>query len=177
MSIAEIVQESGSPANPELLELQERAREMARYYYKGIATTLNGLIGDFENHSRYPGIKSMQQLRTESDGRLDEISVYYRRIPLMNLKKKEGSYVYSPLFVVDRLLIKLREAANRYYETSNQNNLQSIFSLTNAIIENGRVYRDALNEVLREIHTFPEGKDFTITLIDMDGRPRILHEV
>ena len=55
MSIAEVVQEvNGTPSNPRLLELQERAREMAKYYCKGFGDSLNAVLNSASLYVRYP---------------------------------------------------------------------------------------------------------------------------
>lgn len=167
MTIADVVQESGSPANPGLLELQERAREMARYYYKGLGTKLSGLMVAMEYHFANQETNGVSELRRESDGIMGKIADFYGRIPFLELA---GRSDFAPLFVANSLISNLKETLGVFYRENDQSSLAKITRLVPSIIEVGWLYRDSLNEILKEIQKHEEGRLFRIELIDIDGK-------
>src|SRR3989338_4397548 len=80
-----------------ILEMQNKADEIGKYYYKGFGSLINGVLGDIELYL----IDNKTGLMERSCKWLNQIENFYKAIPFEKLKNREEFY---PLFVVKRLL-------------------------------------------------------------------------
>src|SRR3989338_1892973 len=147
-------------ANPELAVLQERAIEMARYYYKGFGTSIFGIISDGKVY-----LEHMAQigLSTRAYARLQKIEGFYTTIPFDKLHGREEFY---PLFVVKKLFPRLKTAMYGVFKDGNADAFGDLGLEGDTIISVGELYSESLRKLLREIRVFPEAKDFRIAIPD-----------
>ena len=164
MSIAEVVQEgNGTPPNPVLLELQERAREMVKYYGKGMGALLVGIKGDAENVLDSPTLAKTKKTRAYEF--LEIIEDFYSKIPKVLPTHPD----YAPLEVVRRLLPRFRTSIDFFYRSPTKEYFNKINALAQTIMYVGGVYRESITNLLNQINTFPNSGEFKVHLVDIHG--------
>ena len=157
-----------SLTNPELAELQRKALEMAKYYYKGFGTTIEGILNNGEEYLQHP---ERAELADKSYGWFKKIEEFYANIPFDNLQGKEEFY---PLFIIRRLLKestsellpKFKENMDAVFKDRNKSELRNLETDTRSIVNVGRLYFETLMQTLQEIRVYPEAKDFRVAISD-----------
>ena len=146
-------------ANPELATLQERAIEMARYYYKGFGNSLVGIMANGEEYLSSQDANLLQH----SYQLFQKIEDFYANIPFNTLNGKEE---YYPLFVVNRLLPKFRQSMDELFIDKRRDSLQNLQTNLRTIVDIGQLYFNSLMELLKTIRQFPEARDFRVAIPD-----------
>jgi len=147
--------------NSQLAELERKALEMAKYYYKGFGnsfTAIMGLAYAYLEHERKESLN-------DSYDTFKKIEDFYAAIPFDNLHGKEEFY---PLFVVKRLLPKFRERMDKVFKENKKNELRNLQYDGSSIVKVGILYGESLLQLLDEIRLFPEGKDFRVAIPDQN---------
>ena len=160
MSITELVEQPRNPPNAKLAELQERAKEMARYYYAGFSNTLTVILvggGMFLEHPERTDFVEDSYLL------LKKIEEFYAQIPFDALHRREEFY---PLFVIRRLLPNFRKTMDAVVKKQNKVALEDLGIYAKTIANVGGLYGDSLMQLLKTIRQFPEAKDFTVAISD-----------
>ena len=154
----------GGSAQPDsrMLELRQKAKEMARYYCKGLGNTLVTIAGFGADVLKNPENVPVDELYLY----FDKIMRFYDNIPFDALQDNEA---YAPLFVVRELLPFFKEAMDVVYLQKNERGLKNLTHYDRVIREVGDVYRRNLRALLIEIKKFPEAQDFEVELIDLEG--------
>ena len=172
MTIAELVSESEITANPRLLELQERANEMAKYYCKGFGDAFNSILGNASRYVRMPNHEKREDWKKEAYSEFDNVNGFYRGIiqNFPNMLKREDKKEFYSLIVVSEWLPIFKEGMDRFFESGNDSAMRNLTSIRTVIIKFGEFYAGRLNQILDEIHSFPEGKNFNVKLKTIDGK-------
>ena len=147
----------------ELLEMQDKARQMARYYFKGFGSIIEGILSNAEADIVYT---ERENYSTNSYELLKKIEDFYLRIPFGDFHSKEEFY---PLFVVKRLLPELRQALDCVVRERTEEELRILDTLAKSIVVVGRLYDDSFRELVSQIRMYSDGKDFHIQLVDYKG--------
>lgn len=155
MTIAEVVQEGSGIPKPRLLELQERAREMARYYYDSFTGKLHAMRAGAEIYAR----TNNECEAAELFACLRNMEDFYAGIPFNDLQTREE---FQPLFQVRKLLPELRNSLNNFVNEKTEQRKIEFNQRLHEIGQHGGVYRVTLTKILEEIRKFPEGKDFQL---------------
>ena len=124
-------------ANPELATLQERAIEMARYYYKGFGNSLVGIMANGEEYLSSQDANVLQH----SYQLFQKIEDFYATIPFDQLHGREEFY---PLFVVKRLFPRLRTAMDGVFKNGNADSWADLRTECDVIINVGTLYYESL---------------------------------
>lgn len=143
-----------------LLEMEQMALEMGRYYYKGFGNSIQGILAKSERFVEEP---ENTEPVTEVYQLLQRIEDFYRGIPFDVLRGKEEFY---PLFIVERLLPKLRSGIDAVVNEKDEASLIRLQMVCGAVVEVGRLYFDTFVRILEDIRTHPEAKDFRVEVQD-----------
>jgi hypothetical protein len=146
--------------NDDLLKMKDLALEMGSYYYKGFGNTINGILANAEIYLKEPNRK---ELAENAYGWLREIEEHYETIPFENLHGREEFY---PLFVVKRLLPKLKDRMNRIFIDRDKDSLRNLDTDAKSIVNVGRLYGYSFLATLEQIRENPEAKDFRVKITD-----------
>jgi hypothetical protein len=141
-------------------EMQENAIEMGAYYYKGFGNTIQGILANAE---LYLMEERKEKLVRSSYEWFNEIEELYKKIPFENL---HGRAEYYPLFVVNRMIPKFREAMDQVFQNNQKDHLRNLETEARTIVEVGRLYWDSFMSLCRQIRCFPEAKDFRVKIVD-----------
>lgn len=163
---------NGLPPNPlevQLHQMQETAREMARYYYKGFAAALSGILGNASfvlvnpRDSRY---------RERSYEILKAIEEFYDRIQFGKLDGRDE--LWSPLFVTKMMLPKFREHLDEVFKQKSKEALARLEVYAKSVANVGSLYAENMDKLLERIRSMPKGADFTV-VIPYQSRDEIWH--
>lgn len=143
-----------------VLELEQRALEIGKYYYKGFGNSIQGIFADAANFVDEP---EHTELPRQAYQTLQQIEDFYRRIPFETLHGKEEFY---PLFVVARLLPNFRERMDSVFKEKDEASLRKLQTACGVVVEVGKLYSDSFVHILQEIRFHPEAKDFRIAVKD-----------
>lgn len=145
-----------------VLELQEKANEMAKYYYMGFGDNLAIIANNASHYLKNP--KGKDEI---SYNLLQGIENWYSKIPFDSLDAKE----YHMLFTVREMLPILRNAMDDVFKNKKDKfSLIRLERLTGSISDIGRLYKTKLLKLLKEIRSFPEAKDFTVEVYHYECR-------
>ena len=114
MALFELVEEKETQPNRSLLELQERAREMAKYCDLGLADALQLLILEAERYSREDSQGKRlfeKELKKSAYGTFQKIQDFYAEIP-DSLQGRE----FHPLSVIRELLPELHKSLDNVFD-------------------------------------------------------------
>jgi len=141
-----------------LVRLQEKAIEMAKYYFVGFGGRAVLNVGRYgSTHFKIP---AEQNIIAEIYRRMEFVIDFYEKLPIDELKTKEE---FSPLVKIKPLLPELRKLMDEVFKENISNNQQKLVKLADRVLKIGKKYRTTLIELLREIHQYPEAKDFGVT--------------
>jgi len=151
-----------NPLQVSLNELMRKADEMAKYYLWGFGGTIRVIAGR--------GVDILEGLVSvpvdEIYSRFDKIKKFYGKLKADNLHDKE----FCPLVVVKDLLPHFEKSMGEVYKERRKECNNDLIFYGNAIMAVGNIYRKNLRRVLEDIHSFPEGKDFKINIVNpFDG--------
>ena len=147
-----------------LYEMEQEARHIAGYYYKGFGSTIDMVINDALAYYRYP--KAEYAYRVSKY--LSRIEDFYSSIPFEEL---EGEVIFQPLFEVKDLLPDFRRAVNLHFMDPTKVSLEEVEVLGKKIVEKGRPYWESLVGLLEKIRIHPNSDSFIIEMVDALGRP------
>ncbi len=143
-----------------LEEMQEKAQQIARYYYKGFGATMDGILSNAEAFLKTPE-------RTDYSEKAykwaKEIEDFYSKIPFGSLQGKEEFY---PLFIVKMLLPQLKEGMDKVFKEQDEGSLRRLEIGIQTVVTVGGLYWNSLIEVLKDIREFPDGRNFGLAIKD-----------
>jgi len=143
-------------------QLKERATRIAQYYVKGMGDSLTAIAADAD---AYLIFERNEKYRTAFTW-LEEIEQRYAAIPFQDLHEED----FYPLFIVGKLLPRLRRSLERLFETGDKHHLLDVKRYCDSIEDVGYIYRQSLGKALSALTEFTEAKDFTVELMDLNGR-------
>lgn len=129
----------------------------------GFGNTFQGILAGAENYLDEP----LEEFSENANKWLKRIEDFYETIPFDDLHGKEE---YYPLFVVKRLLPKIRENLDEVFDEKKKGSLRNLVVKTGSVVEIGRLYSDSFLGLLRDIRSNPEEKDFYVGLKDYSGQ-------
>ena len=150
------------PLESSLEDMKILALEMGSYYYKGLGTTLDGILSNVELYR----LRRRDDLKPPTYKWLKEIEDLYSGIPFDKLNGRQEFY---PLFIVKRLLPKLKENLDIAFSDPSKSHELVVVSSVTTIADIGRLYDDTFKELLDKIRLVPEEKDFRVSLVDHKG--------
>jgi hypothetical protein len=146
----------------EIEELKQKALQAGKYYCKGFGDALDGVNVGVEGHLRCPE-KGYDKIAVRT---FQKIENFYSFIPFSSLQNE----LFYPLFVVADMLPIYKEKMNKTLVTQDDKLLEDMANYSGSIKDVGDVYRKNVRELLKEITTRPEGKNFCIHLTDLEGK-------
>lgn len=147
----------------ELETLIQDAEALGKYYSKDFGTLLWRIMLTCDDYlEEQTEIKKERALRN-----FKKIKDFYETIPIEELPNDQR---YAPLVVTNRLIPKLEEKMDLFFESTNEENFKKYFYIHNGIVTVGRLYRESFHKALRKVREHPEGKDYTIRLVGITGK-------
>jgi len=148
----------------DIQEKKELAQQMARWYYKGFGSSMEGILCNMEGYVQNPEMLNYSEIVYRL---LNRVGEFYSKIPFGDFHGKEQFY---PLFIVKSLLPFLHHSLDTTFNERTEENFRVLDVRIQAIVEVGRLYDESLRSVLKEIRLLPEGKDFQVQVIDDRGK-------
>lgn len=152
-----------STTNPQLAELQEKAREMTKYVHNWVSNPLKGII---TNANLFLQHQDRKELKNNSYGLLRKSESFYANMPSSALHGKEENYL---LFDARDFLFELKETMDRLFEEKSDNSLKELTTNIYVIGMIEKLYFRKLLGLLRQIRDYPEAKGFMVEIIDDKG--------
>lgn len=153
-----------------LEELKDKAREMDRYYLKGIGNTFTGILYSAELYVISENEEEKEKASKDFKTRLGKIEGFCKTIPFEDL---HGEEEYYPLFVINQMLPRLKESLNDFLERDREYVLEKRGGFFEKKIitaaELGALYHDNIKEVFEQIRSRPGGEDFEMENFDIKG--------
>ena len=146
--------------------MKAEAEEMARYY-------CDSFISGFQTifcvaYAQLEGQQDIECHVNNAYGVIEAIEEQYTIIPFEQLHGREEFY---PLFVVKRLLPKVRREMDCLFkEHKGKDAHDALVRAATDVCEVGQLYGALFETLLKKIWSLPEGQDFRIRVIDYKGR-------
>ena len=144
-------------------ELQNKAQEMAKYYYKGFGDSISGIASNPQTYLKHP---ERTYYSEDAYQWIKQIEDFYAKIPFNTLHGKEEFY---PFFIMKELLPEVRKKMDEVFKEKNNGSCRTLEIFTKTITTVGGVYRKNLKKLFDEIRTISGEDNFCITITDHKG--------
>ena len=145
------------------VELEDRVKQMAEYYFDGFQACLSGILGNAGFYLE----DSKRRYKAQAEDMFGQIEKFYERI---NLEYATLNEMNGSLLVVKLLLSQFRTTFTRFFNNPNRQNFDEFVEFLKTISKVGYIFGEKFHDDLFALKKQPGHENFRVEVYHPQGK-------